>query len=561
MAAMATELRAVLVNGRVQRVTQINSLTFGFEIYVYPLRHYLILSAEPQAPRLHLSLDKSRRGVTSDTPLMLVLRKYMRGAKLAKIEQPPGERILNFYFDSPFQPTILVAELLGTRSNLLLLDDRRAILGVARLPKADRAAARRNLLPNHIYQPPPFQHKLLPAQFTEYALRQELAEASPQMELARLLPQVVAGVSPLLAREIVFRAAGRTDVKVAELSALGPLLEAFHQLFYLLEDEQWQPTLALDEDDAPAAFAPYPLRHWPVTRPTATFSEAVEIYFADAAAGYTVAKTPLLEAINSTRERLTRRREKLEEDATALANPTLLKTCGEVILAATHQIKPGQTQLAVDWLPGVIIKLDPTLSPSDNARQYFNRYRKGQRAGEEIPAQLEKVLLEEQFLEQLEQDLAMAENRPEIDAIADTLAEAGYYRAKAGRKKRAQQAAGNYLRLVAPQGAAVWVGKNALQNAHLTFSRANPNDLWLHARNLPGAHVIIPTSAGLPVEEDVLWAAGVAAYYSRARHDTAVDVDVTVKKYVRAIKGAPPGMVTFRHESTLRVAPLEPDPE
>jgi predicted ribosome quality control (RQC) complex YloA/Tae2 family protein len=105
----------------------------------------------------------------------------------------------------------------------------------------------------------------------------------------------------------------------------------------------------------------------------------------------------------------------------------------------------------------------------------------------------------------------------------------------------------------------VWVGKNALQNAHLTFNRAAPDDLWLHARNIPGSHVIIPTAEGLPSEEDVFWAAGVAAYYSRARGDTAVEVDVTPKKHVRAIKGSAPGLVTYRNESTLRVAPLAPE--
>lgn len=559
LAAMAHELRHTLSGGRVQRVTQINSLTYSFEIFIHPIRHYLTLSAEPQAPRLHLTLNKSRRGVGHETPLMLVLRKYMRGAKLAGIEQPPYERILYFYFDSPFEPTILAAEMLGTRSNLVLLNAEQTVLGVARLPKGDAQSGQRTLLPNQYYQPPPPLQKLLPAQLTEYTLRQELAEASPEFKLARLLPQILNGVSPLLAKEITFRATGSAETTVGELTALSPLLQAVAQLFAQLDSNAWQPTLAFDEDDSPVAFAPYTLTHLPHPRPTATFSEAVEIYFADAAAGYAVAKAPLLEAIKTARDRLARRRDRLEEDAADLADPEQLKTGGEVILGAAHLIAPGQTELAVDWLPGLVIKLDPALSPSENAQHYFNRYRKAQRAGDEIPAQLEKISLEEQYLDQLEQDLAMAEDRPEIDAIAYSLAEAGYAVGKRGHKKRQKQAVSNYLRLTAPDGAAVWVGKNAVQNQHLTFNRANPDDLWLHARGIPGAHVIIPTSAGLPSEDDVLWAAAVAAYYSRARHDTAVDVDVTVKKYVRAIKGAPPGLVTLRNESTLRVAPLEPE--
>jgi predicted ribosome quality control (RQC) complex YloA/Tae2 family protein len=206
------------------------------------------------------------------------------------------------------------------------------------------------------------------------------------------------------------------------------------------------------------------------------------------------------------------------------------------------------------------VALDPALSASENAQEYFSRYRKALRAGGEIPAQLEKITLEENYLEQLEQDLMMAENRPEIDAVAEELAAAGF-RPLSRREKQQKKNATRYLRLTAPAGATVWVGKNALQNAHLTFNRAAPDDLWLHARSVPGAHVVIPTAQGLPSEEDVFWAAGVAAYYSRARNDTSAEVDVTLKKYVRAIKGAAPGLVTYRNESTLRVAPEAPEVE
>lgn len=561
-AAMAAELQTTILGGRVQRVTQINSLTFGLEIFVHPTRFYLILSAEPQAPRLHLSAEKVRRGTGNDTPLMLVLRKYMRGARLKQIEQPAYERILRFHFLTPFGNTILVIELLGTRSNLLLLDESGAILGVARLAKL--GGAQRVLLPNEPYLPPPPQDKLNPHDLTEYALRRELDEASPKLGLTRLLTGVTRGVSPLLAREIVYRATGRAGTKVADITELSPLLAAFHEMFDLLPSERWQPTLALDEEGRPEAFAPYPLRHLPTTQPAATLSEAVETYFAEAAAGYAAAKAPLRAAIADARQKLARRRERLEEDAASMANPEAIKTKGEMILASAHQIEPGQTELVVDWLPdesATTINLDPALSPGDNAQQYFNRYRKAQRAAEEIPAQLKKVELEERYLEQLEQDLEMADDRPEIDVIAETLAEAGYYRSKKRRKKQQKQSVRRYLRLTAPGGARVWVGKNAGQNAHLTFNRAAPDDLWLHARNIPGAHVILPTAEGLPSEDDVFWAAGVAAYYSRARNDTAVDVDVTPKKYVRAIKGSAPGLVTYRNESTLRVAPQAPEIE
>ncbi len=562
-AAIAAEMGSTILEGRVQQIIQINSLIYGFEIYVRPTRHYLVISVEPQAPHLYLTLNRVRRGTGHDTPLMLVLRKYMRGAWLKQIEQPPYERLLYFHFTSPFGPIILALELLGTRSNLLLLEADQTILGVARLSKPEeKSSSRRVLIPNQFYQPPPPQNKMVPLELTEMVLGRELQEASPQLRLHRLLPGLVRGVSPLLAREIVYRATGRPDTTVGQLAAVEPLLESFRELFDHLRQDRWQPALAYDEEGDPRAFAPYPLHHLPNSRPTETLSAAVQTYFVEAAAGYATAKAPLLQAIEEARSRLVRRRERLTEDAAAQADPTALKEKGEAILAYVHEIQPGQTELQADWRPGeppLEINLDPALSPSENAQHYFNRYRKALRAAAEIPAQFEKISLEESYLDQLEQDLEMAENRPEIDVIAETLAEAGYYRSKKARKKRQKRASSRYLRLTGPDGATVWVGKNARQNAHLTFNRASADDLWLHARAVPGAHVIIPTAEGLPSEADVFWAAGVAAYYSRARHDTSVEVDVTVKKYVRAIKGAAPGLVTYRNETTLRVVPEPPD--
>lgn len=568
-AAIATELRQTLLGGRIQRVTQTNSLTYGLEIYIHPVRHYLIVSAEPQAPRVHLSNQKVRRGTGNETPLMLVLRKYLHSARLTAIDQPAYERLLFFSFVGPIGSTILAVELLGTRSNLILLDLDQTILGVARLTKLTSPAPlpprspARLLLPGHLYEPPPSQLKLSPAELTELTLRQELAEASPQLSLTRLLTETVTGVSPLLAREIVYRATGSVETKVEQLTTLTPLLTSFRHLFEQLDREKWQPSLALDEDDVPLAFAPYPLQHLPRSQPAETLSAAVEIYFTEAASGYAAAKAPLLQAINETRQRLARRRERLAEDAEAQANPVALKEKGEAILAFAYQIKPGQKELTVNFPADQPLKisLDPALSASENAQDYFGRYRKALRAADEIPAQLEKITLDERYLEQLEQDLLMAENRPEIDAVAEELAAAGFRPLTRREKAQQKKSATRYLRLTAPGGAAVWVGKNALQNAHLTFNRASADDLWLHARNIPGAHVIIPTAQGLPNEEDVFWAAAVAAYYSRARNDTSAEVDVTVKKYVRAIKGAAPGLVTYRNESTLRVAPEAPEVE
>jgi predicted ribosome quality control (RQC) complex YloA/Tae2 family protein len=114
------------------------------------------------------------------------------------------------------------------------------------------------------------------------------------------------------------------------------------------------------------------------------------------------------------------------------------------------------------------------------------------------------------------------------------------------------------LRFSAPDGFSVWVGKNALQNDQVTFRRAGPDDLWLHARGIPGAHVVIQTEGRAVPERTVEWAAGLAAYYSRGREDTRVAVVVVPRRHVRRLKGGRPGQVVFRNERTIRVAPRHP---
>ena len=550
-AAIATELRAELLDGRVQQVLLPDLSSVAFEIYAHQRRCYLLASAHPQTARVHLLADKPRRGLDGVSPLLLLLRKYVRGARLVDINQPPAERILHLAFDGPYGPVTLVAEIIGRYSNLVLVGADGAVLDAFKRvgPEMNRY---RVVLPGTAYAPPPPQDKLLPADVTEFSLRHLLAQSPLDAPARQSLVGGIAGVSPLAAREIVFRALGDTEAPVGAVQQISPLLEACHALTM----GSPQPCLVCDEEAEGdvIAFAPYPLTHVGAFEPVESMSVAVAAYFGGEASGYQAAKAPLLRAIQSAAERLAHRQTRLAEEEVAAGDPETLKQMGEAILTYAHQIGPGESELVVEWVAGeppLRVELDPTLSPAANAQAYFRRYRKAQRAAEEIPTQEGLVEAEQHYLEQLAQDLAMAEDRPEIDAVAVALAQGGYSR----RKRKPISPAARPLRFTSPDGFAVWVGKNALQNDELTFRRAVPDDLWLHARGLPGAHLVIQTE-GRPVPESTVeWAAGLAAYYSRGRDDTQVAVDVVQRSYVHRLKGGRPGQVLYRHERTLYVAP------
>jgi predicted ribosome quality control (RQC) complex YloA/Tae2 family protein len=553
-AAIAAELRAELLDGRVQQVLLPDRLSLAMEIYAHRQRHYLLASAHPQAARVHLLAEKSRRGVDSPSPLLLLLRKYVRGARLVGIIQPPAERILHLAFDGPLEPVTLVIEVIGRYSNLVLVGADGAVLDAIKHVGPDMNRYR-VVLPAHAYAPPPPQDKLLPGDVTEYRLRHLLAEWPSETPLRRVLVGGIAGISPLAAREIVFRALGDVDAPLEAVRRITPLLEACRAL----TQEPPQPCIVRDEEeDEIIAFAPYPLTHMGTWEPVESMNAAVAAYFGGESGGYQAAKAPLFRAIEAGRERLAHRGVRLAEEQAAAGDPEALKQMGEAILAYAHQVEQGQSELVVEWVPGeppLRVKLDPKSSPSENAQSYFRRYRKAQRAAAEIPVQAAQVAAEQAYLDQLAQDLAMAESRPEIDAVAGALVEAGYL--KKGKRKPPSPAA-RPLRFRSPDGFILWVGKNALQNEELTFHRASPDDVWLHARGMPGAHVIVQTE-GRPVPEQTIeWAASLAAYYSRGRDDTQVEVDVLLRKNVRRLKGGRPGQVIYRGERTLRMVPEAP---
>ena len=202
----------------------------------------------------------------------------------------------------------------------------------------------------------------------------------------------------------------------------------------------------------------------------------------------------------------------------------------------------------------VVVTLDPVLSPLENAQRYFEKYNKAKRALDDVPNLIRHAENDLQFLSQLETDLDLASNWPEIDEVQQALQAKGYWRGKttgriAGGGKSAP------LRVVSHDGFVIWVGRNSRQNELVTFGKGSPQDLWLHAHGVAGAHVIVKVD-GRQIPEAILdRAAALAAYYSAKRGEGSAIVDVTPRRYVRKIKGAAAGMVTYRNEETRTVSP------
>lgn len=558
ISALVDELTESIIGGRVQDIIDVDAMGIGLEIYAAGRRRYLILSADTSNPRVHLAEAKLRRGTAQPTQLGLLFRRYIEGGLVTAVTQPPWERLLKFEIENRDGALEIIAELMPRRANVLLIRDGLILDCLNRVgPEANRY---RLSLPNHRYvPPPPIRGQLDPAALTAVDLERLLENAvKPTAQIRRLLPGAILGLSPLLAKEIAFRAAGDARARAADTDG-AELFRAFDEVAGPLLQRRWQPGLGCI-DGVAAEVSVFPLRHldWCAC---GAVSEAIS-RCAGSLSGpdaYRAAKQPVQAAIGEAKAKLSAKAASLERNLKDNSDLELLRQSGELILAYQYAIQAEQTELRAQYdldAPPLVIRLNPDRSPLDNAQNYFRRYEKSKSAAAALPRLIDETRLELGFLDQLESDLQIAANWLEIDDVIQILQNRGHWLGQPVRRMGGGGRKGP-LRVVSRDGYVIWVGRSSRQNETVTFKRANPQDIWLHARQVPGAHVVIRNDGRRVKAELIAEAAAVAAWYSKSREDSSVQVDYTRIKYVKAIKGAGPGMVTYRNENTLSVRPQD----
>lgn len=563
-AALAAELRSTVVPSRVQQVVQTDAHSVALELYSGRERHYLLLSADPQAPRAHLLSAKPRRGDEDASPLLQLLRKYVRGARLTALTQPAWERILHFDFQHGEQgATRLTLELIGRWANLLLLRAVTDTTGTTAwrildclhrhraTDQAVRAAA-----PGQWYTPPPAAEGLPPDSLNQAQARQLLAAAGTT-PLWRVLVEGLQGISPQAGRALAAQVQTAAGDEAAQADGLLAALAVWLQP---LHNEQWQPWVQRNAAGQVTAYgAQMPAAGSEDLQTVAGISQALELAHSPATQaasdGYAVVRHQTGAAIRRAADELSKRRAAIERQLRPRVEIEQLRAAGEWILALSSQIAPRQTVLTLPAEAGLPpVMLDPALSPAKNAAACFKRYHKAQRAAQMAAPRLAALEADRAYLGQLEADLTLASDRSEIDAVRAALAEAGFTRRRKPGRGVASPAPQGPRRFFSVEGYTILVGRNSRQNDHLTFDIAGPDDLWLHARGLPGSHVVIRSGGAAVSEATIAQAARLAAHFSKARPETRAEVIVTERRAVRRAPGrSHPGMVTVSKERVVSV--------
>jgi predicted ribosome quality control (RQC) complex YloA/Tae2 family protein len=408
-----------------------------------------------------------------------------------------------------------------------------------------------------------------PRRITSASLEAIVLGQPEKAKLAEVLVRSLRGMSPQIAREIVFRETGAIATRAVEIDTdqLRGLASTIRGLYEPLLTSQWEPHIYEHDGDV-IAFSAVPLRHLKAENkpvPQSSMSKAAELAMneptADTPQTHAQRRAQLTGIIDAELTKVRTRLASLEQQFAKAEDVEELRTAGEMIYGYLWQIEPGQAVLEVD---GLRIPLDPALSAKENAQEYFDKYRRSQRAGEHLPARIEQAQHEIDYLRQLRVQVEQAESFAALESLRAELYELGSAAGEQDRKSKRQSKPKSDTGkrgplLVDGEGNAIYVGRSGKENDHVTFTVAGPNDTWLHARGVPGSHVIVKWR--LPQDDDpaevIERAAALAGWYSSARESGSVEIDVAKRRHVRKIKGGGPGMVTYRNEHTILVKPRD----
>ncbi|MCL6448565.1 MAG: NFACT family protein [Armatimonadetes bacterium] len=570
LAAVRKELAEKITGCAIDRVYQPTALELILNLRRAGERRRLLLSAHPANARAHLA-TKAPENPPSPPLFCLVLRKHIEGGRLQKIHQPGLDRILTLEIaarDETGAPSRkqLVCEIMGKHSNIILIDEATGLI-IDAIKRYSHAVSRhREVLPGRPYLPPPAQDKRNPLLLREEEFVETILGRPLESPLPDALQACLDGFSKPLAKELVYRAGLPEEMVLDECGEyeLKKLWRALQELASPARQEQFQPTLILSQKKY-LDFAAFDLTHLSgFTRKKGEMNELAEEFYVYRERSEKLEKErqELLKRVRKEVKRLQKKAAVREEQLATAREADEYRLSGELLMANLHRLEKGLAEAALENFydpenKPVVIPLDPGLSPVENARAYFKKYNKAKGAlqkAEEIGAEIRRELA---YLESVETALEQAAALADLLEIREELAEQGYLPEERPKKAAKAPRAPEILTFTSSDGFKILAGRNNRQNDYLTMRLAKDNDLWLHAREIPGAHVIIRAGERPPTPAALREAAAIAAYYSRARQSQNVPVDYTLRKNVHKPRGARPGFVIYKEQRTLVADPDE----
>lgn len=531
---MTEELRQQLLYGRIQKINQPFEQELVLQIRSNRQNHKLLLSAHPVFGRIQLTNTSFENPAVPNTFIM-VMRKYLQGATIESIEQIDNDRVLEISVSNKNEigdsvAATLVIEIMGKHSNIILMDKASSNIIEAIKHVGFSQNSYRTILPGSTYVAPPQTGNRNPFTISN----EKLFEILQTEDLsARSLQKLFQGLGRDTATELSQRL---TSEKLKTFRAFFASPTQAH-----LTTKSFAPILFSDSQ-----------KEFP------SLSQLLDDFYQDKAERDRVNQqaSELIRRVENELEKNRKKLKKQEQELVATENAEEFRQKGELLTTFLHQVPNNQDQVELDnyyTSEKITIVLDKALTPNQNAQRYFKKYQKLKEAVKHLTGLIEETKETIQYLESVETALSQA-SLTEIAEIREELIQTGFIRRRQREKIQKRKKPEKYL---STDGQTIiLVGRNNLQNDELTFKMAKKEELWFHAKDIPGSHVVI--TGNLHPSDDVKTdAAELAAYFSKARLSNLVQVDMIEVKKLNKPTGGKPGFVTYTGQKTLRVTPDE----
>ncbi|MFC4652334.1 NFACT family protein [Lactococcus nasutitermitis] len=521
---MTAELVSILTGGRIQKVAQPFEQELVLTIRSERKSYKLLLSAHPVFGRVQLT-QTDFQNPQNPNNFVMILRKYLAGALIEKIEQIGNDRQICFHISSKDEigdslSIALVAEIMGKHSNIILLDktSERIIESIKHVGFSQNQY--RTILPGSTYIAPPMSG-VNPFDSSDEKIFEALQTGNLQK---------------------VFQGIGRDSKNALSNLTVPEFKEKISTVVPSIYDNDSFSSIQLFDS---------------FVKKFDSLSELLDSYYADKAERDRV-KQVASAVIHKVQNELKKNRDKLKKQERELAatdNAEIFRQKGELLNTFLAQVPNDKSTVTLDNYytnEPLEIALNLALSPAQNAQRYFHRYQKLKQAVKFLGEQIENTKQTIAYLESVETNLENADVA-EVADIREELIQTGYIKQKYRNKKQKMLPPEKYQ---APDGTIILVGKNNLQNEQVSFKLSRKGDLWFHVKDIPGSHVLI-THNPEPSDETITFAGELAAYFSKARYSNLVQVDVLEAKKLHKPTGTAPGFVTYDREKTIRVTPDE----
>ncbi len=569
LAASVAEIDRRTTSYRVDRISQPSRDEVVLTLHGRGENCRLLINAGPNSPRIGISHTAADN---PDKPpvFCLLLRKHLLGARLSEVKQQGFERAAELTFaardEMGFSCTrILIAEVMGKYSNLILCDGDRKIISALKIVDFT-TSSKRQVLPGMTYEIPPAQDKLNPLESDRETFMKAFFAFPPERTAEKFICATYLGISATTAREIAFRATRHTDTP---LSYCDPetLFTEFSKVVGMIKSREFMPTLVTLEG-RPAEYSFMPLLQYgdAATKSFDSVGELLDTFFSERDREQRTRQraSDLLRLMTNAEARISKKLAAQRSELDECAKGASYREIGDLITANIYRLRRGDREVTLtDYsrqnedgsFPEVRVELDSRLTPAANAQRYYKKYAKSKTAQTELTKQIKLGEAELEYIYSVFDALTHAETVADLSEIRDELYRSGYalkMRSHAVSKKPPKPTVAKFL---TSGGYTVYCGKNNLQNEYVTFRLAEKTDWWFHAKGTQGSHVLLASRGEEPDVKDFTEAAMIAAYYSRAGEGASVEVDYMKAGNVKKPANGKPGLVIYHSNWSCTVTP------